>query len=566
MKKLSINLYIAALLVVGVSCEQELVQNTASPCPSTDPNVICPDEVTAACPAGASAGPLDFTKFVAVGNSFVAGVQGGALFTEGQNNSLPKIIHSRLQCVGAPATFVQPSINATLGWNLFITQPILTDQTKPVYGRMKLQYGTTPDCATGTVSPKPTPQAYAVGNVEALPNPQANPGFLYTGGKSTLNNFGIPAIVIGQSLISNTGNWAASSDPRFNPFYARLAYPGNGSTLIGDVAAAQPTFLLFWLGLDDFLLHAAFGADPTKAPLTPGSGAGTAGFDQQFAGALGSILAANPNTEAVVGNFPNIFAMPHFTSIKWNPIPLDAATAGAVSTGFAGYNAAIDGLIASGSTSAALKAELATRKVTFTTSCTNAILILDETLTDLGPYFDGLQAAGAITPTQRAQLEPYRQVRQTKSTDIIPLSAGNVLGTTVGGNPLLVNGVSVPLADQYVLIPTEIAAIEAARTSYNTTIASVISTNYSTRVALADINAGLGALITAQGGVANEIFYTPNINPPTGIYSEDGIHPNSRGYAVIANMFIDAINSKFNSSIPKADLRLYSATGLPIAP
>jgi hypothetical protein len=26
---------------------------------------------------------------------------------------------------------------------------------------------------------------------------------------------------------------------------------------------------MFWLGLDDFFLHAAYGGDPTKAPLTP---------------------------------------------------------------------------------------------------------------------------------------------------------------------------------------------------------------------------------------------------------------------------------------------------------
>ncbi|HEX7027586.1 MAG TPA: hypothetical protein VF268_10115, partial [Gammaproteobacteria bacterium] len=57
---------------------------------------------------------------------------------------------------------------------------------------------------------------------------------------------------------------------------------------------------------------------------------------------------------------------------------------------------------------------------------------------------------------------------------------------------------------------------------------------------------------------------TPNINPPTGIYSEDGIHPNSRGYAFIANIFIDAINEQFGASVPKANLGNYSATGLPL--
>jgi hypothetical protein len=561
MKKLKIYSYIIALLMLGVSCEQELVDNSGSPCPSDDPSIICPQAEVDQC-AGATAGSASFTKFVAIGNSFVAGVQAGALFTEGQNNSLPAILNKQFQCVGAPAEFKQPTINATLGWNLFITQPKLTDPTKPALGRMLLQNGTVPDCATGLISPRPTPQAYAATNVEAVPNPAANPGFIYTGGKATLNNFGVPAIVLGQSLIAETGAWAgASTDPRFNPFYGRLAYPGTGSsTIIGDVSASGGTFFLFWLGLDDFFLHAANGGDPAKAPLTA-----TGSFNGQYAAAIGALMT-NTTMKGVVGNFPNIFAMPHFTSVTYNPIPLDATTAAAVGAGFAGYNAALDGLIANAANFGIndnLKAEIATRKVTFSASCNNRILIQDETLTNLGPYFDGLKNAGAITTDQRNALIPYERVRQTTSTDIIPLSTGSILGTTVGGNPLLVNGVSVPLADQYVLIPTEIQQIEAARVAFNTTVANVVAAN-SARLALADVNAAMTSFVTARAAIANNITVTPNINPPTGIYSEDGAHPNSRGYAFIANVFIDAINAKFGSTVPKVNLTKYSATALPI--
>lgn len=569
MKKITINLYLAALLLIGVSCEQDLVKNTASPCPSDDPTIICPDEEVPDCPTGASAGSANFTKFVAIGNSFVAGVQAGALFTEGQNNSLPAILNKQFECVGAPADFKQPTINATLGWNLFITQPKLTDASKPAYGRMLLQYGTNVDCTTGLPSPIPTPQAYAAAsNVEAVPNPAVNPGFIYTGSKTALNNFGIPAIVLGQTLTSETGNWAVASTSKvFNPFYGRLAYPGTGSsTIIGDAATAGGTFFLFWLGLDDFFLHAAFGADPAKAPLTPASGGLPYGFDGQYAAAIGTLMASNPNLKGVVGNFPNIFAMPHFTSVKYNPIPLDATTASTVSTAFAGYNAALDGLIANAAAfgiSESLKAEIGTRKVTFAAGCTNKILILDETLTDLGPYFDGLQNSNAITAEQRTKLIPYEQVRQTTASDIIPLGAGAVLGTTVGGDPLLVNGVSVPLADQYVLIPKEIQDIETARNAYNAVVAATVNT-YNTRLALADINDALNSFVTAKAAIANNVTITPNINPPTGIYSEDGAHPNSRGYAFIANMFIDAINAKFGASVPKVNLAKYSATALPI--
>jgi hypothetical protein len=552
MKKVK-GLYIILTIALVVGCKQEPIVPSPVPAPPAEPTP--------------SKGNADFTKFVAVGNSFVAGVQAGALFTEGQKNSLPAIMAKQFATVGG-GSFTQASINATLGYNLFITPNPGTDNR--VLGRLLLQYGTTPDCGTGVVSPKPTAQKYALGNVEAIPNPGVNPAFIVNGLKPTLNNFGVPAIVLGQSLISQTGNWSvAGSDPRFSPFYGRLAYPGNGTaTLIGDVAGSGATFFMFWLGLDDFFLYAAFGGDPTKAPLTPATGGLPNGFDGQYAAAVGSILGANANLKGVVGNYPDIFTMPHFTSVTYNPIPLDASTANAVSSGFAGYNAALDGLLANQAAfgiSPALATEIGTRKVNFAAGCSNKILMTDETLTNLGPYFDGLKNAGAITQAQRDALNPYVMVRQTTATDIIPLSTGSVLGTLVGGNPSLVNGVTVPLGDQYVLIPTEITAIKNARDSYNATVAAFVAAN-SSRLALADVNAGLAALVTAKAGVSNGITITPNINPPTGIYSEDGVHPNSRGYAFLANIFIDAINAKFAAAVPKANLAEYPATGLPINP
>ena len=539
-------IFLITVLLVGGCAQEPIIPETVLIEPTVETGVK---------------GNADFTKFIAIGNSFVAGVQGGALFTEGQDNSLPAIMAKQFQISGiGGGAFVQPSIKATLGWNLFVPQPILGppfDPTKRVLGRMLLQ----------GASPRPTPQAYAVGNFEAVPNPQVNPAFIYTGGKATLNNFGVPAIVLGQSLITQTGAWAgAGADPRFNPFYGRLAFPGTGtSTIIGDAAAAGGTFFLFWLGLDDFFLYAAFGGDPARAPLTPGSGAGAGGFDLQYGAAIGALLGSNANLKGVVGNFPDIFLMPHFTSVVYNPIPLDAATAGVLNGAFAGYNAALDGLVANATAfgiSDALKAQIGTRKVTYAAGA-NKALINDETLTDLGPYFDGLLGAGAINANQRAALAPYQRVRQTTASDKIPLATGSILGTLVGGNPSFINGLTIPLADQYVLIPSEIDAINAARTSYNTTIKAVADAN-PTRLAFADINAALNGLITARAGVYNGVTITPNINPPTGIYSEDGAHPNSRGYAFLSRVFIKAINDKFTSTVPLTNLSKYKATGLPI--
>ncbi len=162
-----------------------------------------------------------------------------------------------------------------------------------------------------------------------------------------------------------------------------------------------------------------------------------------------------------------------------------------------------------------------------------------------------------------AALLPYARARQTKSTDIIPLSTGTVLGTPVGGDPTKINGVTVPLGDQYALIPTEIIAIETARASFNATVKSIADGN-PTRLALADVNKAFTDFITARLLVINNVAITPLIDPPTGIFSEDGVHPNSRGYAFLSNIFIEAINTKFGSSIPLTNISKYKPTGLPI--
>lgn len=518
------------LVLFATACEQDLIETTPA-----DPDLtnVSPD------PCSGNAGSADFTKFVAIGNSFVAGVQAGALFDEAQENSLPAILNKQLACAGGTNTFTQPDINATLGWNLFITQPILgppLDPTKPVLGRMLLQ----------GASPRPTPQAYAVGNLEAVPNPTINPGFMYTGSKTELNNFGVPAITLGQALIPATGNWAVPNPAAgFSPFYARFASAPGTSTIIGDAIAADPSFFLFWAGLDDFFLYAAFGGDPTKAPLNTAPA-----FQFQYGAAIGSLLASNSELKGVVGNFPNIFTMPHFTAVAWNAVPLDAATATVAMTALGNnYNAFLDGMFANGFID---EAEKDLRKLNYVAG-QNPILINDETLTDLTPYMAGPFAG----------LLPYAMARQTKNTDIIPLSAGTVLGTTIGGDATKVYGVTVPLPDQYALIPSEISEIAEARTAFNAAVKAIADAN-STRVAHADIDKGLGDFIAAQAMVSNGITITPNINPPTGIYSEDGVHPNSRGYALMANLFIQAINETFGASVPPANISRYKATGLPI--
>lgn len=528
-KNTLINISLFAVLV-AVSCKQEVIQTTE---PVIVEDTSCKDAIK---------GSADFSKFIAIGSSYTAGFQAGALFNAGQNNSLAAILNTQFQCVGAPAAFDQPAINTDYGYNIFISPN--PDPDNHIFGRFLLQYN-------GASSPTPTPQ---LSSLTALPNPILNPDFIYNGNRANLRNFSVEAILLGQFLSPATGDFT-HPDPAlgFSPFYARFASDGGAgtSTIIGDAAAVGGSFFFFWGGMDDFMLYAANGGDQTRVPHpTPASGAGQYGFDVQYGGAIGLLLGSNPNLKGVVANFPDIFKMPHFTSVPWNAIVFtssasDAANITATNTAYAPYNGGLDAALAGGAGALGLtQAEVDKRKINFVVGA-NGIVIEDESLTDLSGF--GLPS-----------------IRQATENDIFPLSAGGVLGTEeTPGDPTTTWGVGKALTDQYVLIPAEVQEIVTARAAYNTIVAGT-QANFSDRVALADVGAAMDKFASDQVYVMNGVTVTFNIDPPTGIYSEDGIHPNSRGYAYISTVIIDAINKKFGSTVPLTNVAKYSATALPI--
>jgi len=48
-----------------------------------------------------------------------------------------------------------------------------------------------------------------------------------------------------------------------------------------------------------------------------------------------------------------------------------------------------------------------------------------------------------------------------------------------------------------------------------------------------------------------------------GIFSLDGVHLTPRGYAIVANEFIKAINGKYGSSIPLTNVSDYNGVKFP---
>lgn len=526
-------------LLIAQSCEQEiLVQKDPEPVE----------------PTGES-GSANFTKFVSIGNSLTAGFMASALFQFGQENSYPKIMADHFAYVSANDPFDQPMVASVNGCS--------NPAAGCTLGRLILF---DPD-GPGPLSASPRPAGSP--GVPAPYNTTSTDHLLslapYTGNKDNLNNFGVPGIILAQALTAATGGPPPPApNPAYNPYFARFAKNpstdgSTGSTIISDALATNPTFVSFWLGSNDVLGYAVGGAS-NPAILT-----NVPTFTAQYNAAIDAILAHPNNVKMVVGNIPNVTTIPYFRLVPHNPVPLDATTAASLNAGFAGYNAVLDALKAPGFGGAyGSAADLDARKITFTAAPNNKVVINDETLIDIGPGLDALRDLGAITPAQHTALQPYRMVRQSAPSDLMVLPAASFIGTGTFPN---INGLTIPLADQWVLIPSEISEITTRINDFNAAIATKVSAN-SSRIALADIHAKFNEIATSPTGgiVVDGLFIRSSLAPPNGVFSEDGVHPNPRGSAYIAKIFIQAINARFGATVPEPNISQYNGTYFPVSP
>ena len=568
MKKIKF-LYIALIttMLVG-SCKQ-------------DP--IIPETPAAVTPAPASKGTADFTKFVVLGDSYSAGMQGGALFNEGQTSSMAKIMANQFSAVGVGGgAFNQPDINSVNGFNSSASNPamgiirgrfILFDPdgaTDPDGAGCQVSRSAGPKAAgTPAVATQPTPCSPAI--TLAVPAPYNTADFpsAFAGDKAALNNFGVP----GTRIFHTTA--AAFGDPTpgvGNPYYARFASTPGTSLLLTDAASKAGSFFMLYLGNFDILNYATAGAvgNPNgtgSVDMTPE----VAVFSPSYTANLNALLAT-PNSKGVVGTIPDITTLPFFYTVLWNQIEFkvtnctDAATIASLNamTAFGGYNAALDALVAGAVPGVTLlAADAAKRKVVYAYG-KNPVLISDETLADM------TAGLSAISPA----LGAYGRTRPATATDLLTLSSGAILGTCQCLPPAApgcvpsasyVAGVSAPLADQFVLLPTEIADIQARTNAFNVIITNAAAANID-RVAVADVNKAYKDLLAAKAMVFDGVTITPSFAPPAGAFSEDGVHPNSRGFAFTANVFISAINAKFGANVYKANVAAYGGTKLPIVP
>ena len=452
-----------------------------------------------------TAGTADFSKYVALGDSFAAGFSDNALFIEGQNGAYPNILAQQFSLVGGGA----------------FTTPLMADNVGGFLGsstytpRLYLAPPTTPNG-----SPSPSSVALPPYSQYATTN-QAT---ILTG---PFNNMGIPGA---KCIHLDYPGYGSSMG---NPYFARFA-SNPMATIVDDAVAQNPTFFSLWIGGNDVLGYATSGGI-TPSDITPPSV-----FDTKYNSLITKLTAGG--SKGVIANLPYVNTLPYFKTVPYNPVPLDAATAAQLNStsAYGAYNYGITlafaYLVGNGlMTQTAADAEIAKRTISFYAGSSNSVVILDEYLTDLT----------AINPA-------LKSMRQATAEDLIVLPARSFIGTTVGGNPLYINGVSVPLADKWVLSKSEIAEIKAATDAYNETIAAAAANN---NLAIYDARETMTQLST-KGIYSNGYTLTSNY-VSGGAFSLDGVHPSPRGYALIANEFIKAINAKYGSNLKGVSLYDY---------
>jgi hypothetical protein len=115
--------------------------------------------------------------------------------------------------------------------------------------------------------------------------------------------------------------------------------------------------------------------------------------------------------------------------------------------------------------------------------------------------------------------------------------------------PLILGGKQKgPIDDAGVLSAAEVVTVQAQVTAYNQVIAAQAQAAGAT---LVDINA-LFKQVSTSGLTING--YTGTTTFLGGFFALDGIHPTNTGYAVVANKFIDTMNTAISTKIPDVAL------------
>ena len=469
-----------------------------------------------------TSGEADFSKYVALGNSLTSGYRDGTVYLDGQLESYPAMIAEQMQKAGG-GTFTQPLVPDNIGG--FANIPGFK-------GKLTLQV------VNGALTPV---YSAAVSTLDRL-----------TG---TYNNMGVPGAKSFHLVANGYGNMAGLTTGTANPYFVRFASSATASVL-EDAMAQNPTFFSLWIGNNDVLSYATSGGVGTNQtgntnPATYSSNDIT--DPNVLAGSIRTVLEGMRSvgaTKGVIANIPNVTSIPFFTTVPYNAAPLNETYA-------ATYNAELVGKLKPVLTALGQGDRLKTLVVG-----QNPLLIKDETLTDLSSQITAVLTRNGVPAALASFIgTTYGQARHTTSEDLILLSTKPVINTDVANvsEPFNKLGITYPLEDKHVLTKSEVTQVQTATNAYNTQI-KALAEAYG--LAFVDANAKMVELGKNSGIQYNGVNYSTTF-VTGGSFSLDGVHLTGKGYAVIANEFIKAINAKYKSNLHQVNPNNYSGVKFP---
>lgn len=467
-------------------------------------------------------GTANFSKYVALGDSFAAGYGDNALYKKGQETSYPNILAQQF---------------ALAGGGVFAT-PFMTDDN---IGGFSIGGNQVPQFQARLYFDGAAPAKVAGVSGTAITARLTGP----------FNNMGLPGA---KSFHLGYSGYAAA-----NPYFGRFA-SNPAATVLGDALAQNPSFFSLWIGGNDVLGYATNGGVPTSQDAVLGNDiTPPATFNAVYNGLAASLSAGG--RKGVVANLPYINTLPYFTTVPFNPLTTSVLGGGNVAIGEAtiqALNAQLYGPLKSALTyiqslGAPGTAGVATRINVLSATTGNSLLIKDETLVDLAPYLKAVlePSLGVAKATLFGQV--FGQARQATSADFVLLTTKAVIASPTGyPAPLDKFGITFPLEDKHMLISSEIAEIKTAVDAYNVTIKNAADAN---GLAFVDTKVVMDKLV--NGGIPYEGYILKSDFVFGGAFSLDGVHPTARGYAMIANLFSAAINVKYGSNLPMVKLTNY---------
>ena len=472
-------------------------------CDSEDEVVV---DATSSDGKALTAGSAVVTKYVALGDSYAAGFSDNALFIEAQKGSYANIISQQF---------------ALTGGGEFKT-PLMADNV----GGLLLGGNVVSGTRLYLVIP-PAPARPFPANVTGRPSTE-----ITTKLTGSFNNMGVPGAKSYHLVAPGYGNVAGVATGAANPYFARFASSAS-TTILADAVAQDPTFFSLWIGGNDVLGYATSGGTGRNQTgnLNPATYGGNDITDPTvFANVYSNVVNAMTakGAKGVVANLPYITALPFFTTVPYNAAALTATQASALNSAYAGYNG---GLVVAKNAGLITEEERVARTISFTAGA-NGLVMVDE-------YLVTVNVPGLVLPS----------LRQTTSADYVVLASGGV--SALAFLPLG-NGSQFPLADNWVLSKAEVAEVKVATDAYNNTIKSIADAKGLAFVELKGVTDKL-----ASGGIVYNGYTTTSTFVTGGMFSLDGVHPSPRGYAIIANLFTEAINVKFGANFKNKDVGLY---------